>query len=313
MSNETKHPPVYADDESPSNSLLESALAGARRTKDALVYSSTYLLFVGMANVAIAMFAMSLPPNPAPFVVGLVALSVYVGDRIADVDADEATTPERSGFVRRHASALSVLTAVSYGLAVAIALTGGPLALAITLLPGAFWVLYATDWLPSLGPQFQRLKDVLVVNSAVVAGAWTVAVVFLPLAFADEPFTPTAAVVFVYFFVDTFVNTEIPNVGDREGDAENGVATLPVVFGVRRTRRILYALDLFLVGFLAAAYLGGMLSVAITVGVLVGLGYAFVLAAFVGRTERYGLLSLAGELKHFVVLVVVLALTATGF
>jgi 4-hydroxybenzoate polyprenyltransferase len=201
---------------------------------------------------------------------------------------------------------------VSYGLAVAVAVFGGPFALLITLIPGAFWILYATDWLPSVGSYFKRLKDVLVVNSAVVAGAWAISVVFLPLAFADAAFSPTAAVVFAYFFVDTFVNTEIPNVRDRAEDAALGVSTLPVVFGVRRTRHILYGLDLLLVGFLALAHLGGYLSLRLTVGVLVGLGYALVLAASVGRTENYGRLSIAGEAKHLLVLAVVLGLSVVG-
>ncbi len=312
MSNEIRKMSAYADDESLSSTLFRSALTTVRQATDALVYSSIYLVFIAMVEVATAMFALSLPPSPAPFVVGLVTFSVYVGDRIADRDSDEMTTPEQSAFVRRHESILSVLTAVSYGLAVAIAITGGPVALAITLLPGAFWVLYASDWLPTVGGQFKRLKDILVVNSAIVAGAWAIAVVLLPVAFADAALTPTTAVVFVYFFVDTFVNTEIPNVRDRKGDAEIGVSTLPVVFGVRRTRQILYALDLCLIGFLVTAFFARLLSIALTVGILVGLGYALILAAFIGRTERYGRLSIAGEAKHLVVVAIVLCLTAAG-
>ena len=44
----------------------------------------------------------------------------------------------------------SVLSAASYGLAIAVSILGGPLALAITLVPGAFWILYASDWLPAV-------------------------------------------------------------------------------------------------------------------------------------------------------------------
>ena len=283
------------------------------RVKDALVFSSTYLVVIAMVEVVTVMLALSLQPNPAPVVVGLLTFAVYAGDRIADLDTDELSKAKQCRFVRRHKSALSILSAVSYGLAVAIGVFGGPIALAITLLPGAFWILYATDWLPSVGSYFKRLKDVLVVNSAVVAGAWAISVVLLPLAFADAAFTPTAAVVFAYFFLDTFVNTEIPNVRDREADAAIGVSTLPVVFGVRRTRHILYGLDLILVAFLSLAHLGGYLSLRLTVGVLVGLGYALVLAASVGRTDNYGRLSIAGEAKHLLVLAVVLGLSVGGF
>lgn len=278
------------------------------RLRGLLVYSSTYLVVIAMAEVLTAMVALSLPLSLAPLVVGLVTFAVYVGDRIADADTDEVSNPGQSAFVRRHGRTLSTLSAAAYGLALALSLTGGPLALAVTLLPGAFWVLYASDWLPSAAARFTRLKDVLLVNSAVVAGAWAVALLCLPLAFADASPTPTAAVVFAYFFVDTFVNTEIPNVGDREADAAIGVSTLPVVFGVVRTRRILYAVEACLAAFVAWAFLDGLLSAPLAAGVLVGLAYTLAVTAFVGRTENYGRLAIVGESKALVVLAVAVAL-----
>jgi 4-hydroxybenzoate polyprenyltransferase len=293
--------------------LVESLFAHAERAKDALLYSSAYLAIIAIIQVETVVIALSLPSNPAPFVVGLLTLAVYVGDRIADADTDEVSNPKQCAFVRRHKTALSVLSAGSYGLAVAISAFGGPAALAITLLPGAFWVIYATDWLPGISSHFQRLKDVLVVNSAIVALAWALTLIFLPLAFTGEAFTPTAAVVFTYFFFDTFVNTEIPNIRDIEGDAAIGVSTLPVVFGIRRSRQIFYALDVLLIAFVGVAFLGGLLSAVLTTGILVGLGYALVLAALVGRTEHYGRLTVAGEAKHLVVITVVLGLAAAGF
>ncbi|SDM94400.1 4-hydroxybenzoate polyprenyltransferase [Halogranum gelatinilyticum] len=275
------------------------------------MYSSLYLVVIAMVEVATAMLALSLPLSPAPLVVGLVTFAVYVGDRITDVDTDEAVDPNKAdkcAFVRRHRSVLSVLSAASYGLAIAISVLGGPLALAITLLPGAFWVVYATDWLPTVGSYFKRLKDVLVVNSFIVALAWAIAVVLLPMAFAEAAITPAAIVVFVYFLVDTFVNTEIPNIADMEGDAAIGVSTLPVAFGVTRTRQLLYGVDVALVAFVGGAYVVGIISTALAVAVLVGLAYALVLASRIGRTTSYGRLSVAGEAKHLVVIAVYLAL-----
>lgn len=300
-----------------SNGQWNGTVAGAvrsygERIRDVLLHSAAYLAVIAAVETATVMAALSLPPNPAPLVVGLVAFAVYAGDRIADVDTDELDDPKRAAFVRRHESTLSVLSAAAYGLAVAISVAGGPFALAVTLLPGGFWILYATDWLPRLGAAFKRLKDVLIVNSAVVAGAWAIALLFLPLAFADAAVTPTAAVVFVYFFLDTFVNTEIPNVADLKGDAAIGVSTMPVVFGVRRTRRILYALDVFLIVFLVLAFGGGLLSTALTLAIGAGLAYALALAAFVGRTDDHGRLAVAGEAKHLLVFAVLVVLWNAG-
>lgn len=282
------------------------------RTRDAMMYTSAYLAGIAVVEVVTVMIALSLPPSPAPLVIALVTFGVYAGDRIADVDTDEATAPAQAAFVRRHRTALSVASAVAYGLAVAISITGGPFALGITLLPGAVWILYVTDWAPTLGDRVKRLKDLLIVNSAVVALAWAIALLFLPLAFADAPLTPAGVVVFVYFFLDTFVNTEIPNVQDMEGDAAIGVSTMPVVFGVRRTRWALYGLDVFLIVFLTLAFFEGLLPVGVVVAVLVGLGYALLVAALVGRTDRHGRLSVAGEAKHLLVFAVLIALSTGG-
>ncbi len=290
----------------------DSVVETGYRIRDVLTYSSAYLVFIAMIEVLTVHVVLSVPLNPAPVVVGLVAFAVYVGDRIADAETDELATPERSAFVTRHRTILSIATAVAYGIAVALAVTGGPVALAITLMPGAFWILYASDWLPRVGAHVARLKQVLVVNSAVVALAWAIAVVGLPLAFADASVTPLAAVLFVYFLVDTFVNTEIPNVRDVEADAAIGVSTLPVVLGVGRTRRVLYGIDLALIGFVAVAFATGVVATAVAAAILVGLGYALVVAAFVGRTTAFGRLEAASKLKHLVVFALVLVFMTLG-
>jgi 4-hydroxybenzoate polyprenyltransferase len=313
MTSESTKLSVHSDSTTSSHRpFVEQSLTAVKRVKEALLFSSTYLVVIAMAEVVTVMFALSLEPNPAPVVVGLVTFAVYMGDRISDVDTDELSNPTQSAFVRRHETALSVLSAVSYGVAVAISVFGGPIALGITLLPGVFWVLYASEWLPEVGFYVRRLKEVLVLNSAVVALGWAVTLTFLPLTFAGRGFTMTGVVIFVYFFLDSFVNTEIPNVNDREADEEIGVSTLPVVFGVRRTRQFVYAVDLSLIGLVALAYLDGVLSTAMAAALLGGLGYALGVATFVGRTERHSRLAVAGETKSLVVVALFAALTLVG-
>jgi 4-hydroxybenzoate polyprenyltransferase len=311
MASKTNEPPVATDHHVRWHAGIPASVVDAgHRIKDVLTYSSAYLVFIAMVEVLTVHFVLSLPLNPAPVVVGLVTFAVYAGDRIADAEDDELSSPERSAFVTRHRRLLSVLTAGTYGLAIALSITGGPLALGITLLPGAFWILYASEWLPTLGSYFKRLKRILVVNSAIVALAWAIAVVGLPMAFAEASVTPLAGVVFVYLFVDTFVNTEIPNVRDVEADEAVGVSTIPVVFGIRRTRHVLYGLDLSLIAFVGAALVSGVVSTPVAAAILLGLGYALVLAWFVGRSATPGRLAIAGEAKHLVVFALLLVFTA---
>ncbi|GAA0284189.1 UbiA family prenyltransferase [Halobacterium noricense] len=286
-------------------------LARAKHLWTVLLYSSAYLSVVTVIEVGIAMAVLSLPLSPAPAVVGLITFAVYANDRIADVDDDAVDKPEQAAFVRRHEDVLYVAAALAYGLAIALAMLGGPLALALALLPGAFWVLYASDWLPQLGSRFCRLKDVLVVNTAVVALAWAVSLTFLPVAFADGGVTPAVALVFAYFFLRSFVDTELPNVRDREGDREAGVRTLPVVLGLERTRLVLYAVDAITAAVLAYALAAGYLSVSVALALGVGLVYSLVVTSLLARYADRAWLTVAPELEY-VVVGAVLSLVALG-
>jgi len=268
-----------------SHRFITALTTVGERAGNALVYSSTYLVGIALVEVAIVMVLLGLQPNPAPVIVGLITFGVYAYDRLIDVDADAVVNPKQAAFVRRHRDTLYVLASMAYAVAVAIAVLNGPMAFALALLPGMVGVLYASEWIPDVGVRADRLKDLLVVNTGVVAGAWAVTLTFLPLAVTDAPFGPTAGLVFGYFFVRMFVDTELSNVGDVEGDRETGVATVPVVFGVRRTRHVLYALDVLTLCIVGFAILSGFVPLALGAGLAVGVAYSFLVVSRVGRSD----------------------------
>ncbi|ELY54481.1 UbiA family prenyltransferase [Natronolimnohabitans innermongolicus] len=281
--------------------LPVSLRSSTNRFRNALMYSSAYLALIAMAEVVVVSVILDLPPTPAALVVGLTVFAIYANDRLADADTDALSNPGQAAFVRRHREVLYVLASIAYGVAVALSVLGGPLALGITLLPGVCWVWYATDWIPGGGGHARRLKDVFLVNTIVVALAWAVTLTFLPLAFADAAVTGTTLFVFVYFFLRVFTNTEIPNVRDVEGDRAIGVSTLPVVFGVDRTRHILTGIDLSTAGLVIAAVSAGYLTPILAVPLLAGLTYSLGVTAFVGRYENERLLARAAECEYLVV------------
>ncbi|WP_229774047.1 UbiA family prenyltransferase [Halocalculus aciditolerans] len=289
------------DGPTPSESSIATTLfATGKRAKDAFVYSSAYLAVITMIEVALASVALSVPFTPAVAVGGLVTFAIYAHDRVADADTDAVSNPDQAAFVRRHQNVLYNLASAAYGLAVAVSILGGPLALATTLMPGVFALLYSTDVLGGLGTPVKRLKDVLLVNTVVVSLAWAVLLTFLPLAFADAAFSPAVAVVFAYFFLATFVNVEIPNVRDIEGDIAIGVRTLPTVLGVSRTRKLLYAVNLVMAGLVAFALVSGFFVTGIVAAFLVSLAYTIGVTAFLGRTTDDGRLTAYAEFKSIV-------------
>ncbi|WP_058366421.1 UbiA family prenyltransferase [Haloparvum sedimenti] len=302
----------------PSTTTL--AAARARRFAAAFLEGPVFVALVAVVETLVATALLGVPLSPAPAVVGLVAFAVYATDHVADAEADAASTPERAAAARRHADLFTAAAALAYGLAVAVALFGGPLALAITLLPGVCWVCYASDWLPTVGDalpgvaeRVPRLKDVLLVNSLVVAVAWATALTLLPLAFAapaiegppnvaglDPAVAPVAAVVFAYFLLRSFVDVEVPNVRDVRADREAGVATLPTALGVRRTRRTLYLVDGVVVALIAAAGAADLLAPVHVAALLVGVTVSLATTGLVGRVRERRLLGIAPECSYLV-------------
>lgn len=286
------HRPVPVGDR-----VVEWLTIVGERAGNALVDSSTYLAFISMVEVAIAMVVLALPPSPAPIVIALLTFAVYTNDHLSD-DPGES---RRTAFVDRYRGELYTLAALSYGIAITLAALGGPATLLITLFPGVVWILYASGRVPGVGLQIRRLKETFLVNSSLVALAWAVSLTFLPLTFADGVVSGSVALVLVYFFLRSFVDTEIPNVRDESVDRAVGVSTLPVVVGVGWTRRVLYGIDGVTAAIVGYAAFAGLLPDAVALALLVGVGYSLCVVTLVGRSDNDELLALAAEFEYVVV------------
>jgi len=271
-------------------------------------YSSAYVSVLAMTEVGIGMLVLGLSPNPAPAVIGLVTFAVYTNDRLTDVETDAFTNPSKAQFIRRYGRYLYPLTALAYGGAVTIAVTGGPAALGLTLLPGAFWIVYASDYLNGLSRRFYRMKEVLLLNTAIIAFSWAITITGLPFAFASEPLSPAAAILFAYFFLRVFVLAEVSNVADREGDERIGVDTIPVVFGTDGTRHALYLVNLLTAALLGGALLAGLFVPLLVVPLVVTTAYSTLVVGLVGRRENAAVLAQFVEAEHFLTIALLFVL-----
>jgi 4-hydroxybenzoate polyprenyltransferase len=262
-----------------------------------------YITVSAVVDITIATILLGLPLNPALAVIGLVTFAVYTNDRVADADVDAISDPDKAAFVERHGHVLRPLADVAYGVAVMIAVAGGPLALLLTLLPGVFWVFYASGWFGTLGGSLSRLKELLVINTTVVALAWAVVLTFLPLAFASA--TPDVAVPFVfgYLFLRVFMLVELSNVLDVESDRAVGVDTIPALFGVDWTRRALAFVNVATGAVIAGALAAAGLSVPAALALLVGVGYSLGVTMLLGRWENLSATVQAAEVEQSLVLV----------
>jgi 4-hydroxybenzoate polyprenyltransferase len=85
-----------------------------------------------------------------------------------------------------------------------------------------------------------------VVKNLVVGFAWGTTLSFIPLLVTGTPVTLTTVVTLVFFFTYAFIASTLPDIRDREGDAQAGVRTIPVVIGEERTLNLIILLNLFI-------------------------------------------------------------------
>jgi len=295
--NTTDHP-------SPVNRLFTWSVTQIKTAWLLLEYSSAYLATLAALEVIMVQLLLSLPVTLAPIVVGLTTFAIYANDRLVDLTSDAISNPQRTEFARQYQGVLYVAAAIAYGIAVTLSVLGGPLALGLTLIPGIAWVLYAVDWVPTGNTPFYRLKEIIVVNSAIIAVAWSVTIVFLPIAFAGSTITPETWVVFGYLTLGTFICAEISNARDIKSDIESNVSTLPVVLGVHRTKHVLYGISLLMAVMVSFSTMSGYLTIISAVALLIGLGSLISIISLLGRDNIDQSLSVAAEFTRMPVLAI---------
>jgi len=170
----------------------------------------------------------------------LVVYSVYSLNRLTDQEEDAVNAPERSIFVEGNERFLLAIAVVSYLVALVLGWLESPFAASILLFPIISGIAYSKNIFSAFG--IPRLKDIFLVKSLSVASSWAVCAAFLPALYLSGNFIKLGFI-FPFFFIKMFINTVLFDVRDVKGDALNGVKTIPVVIGIKKTRQFLFILQ----------------------------------------------------------------------
>ena len=172
-----------------------------------------------------------------------VIYSVYSLNKVTDREEDAINMPARYTFVRGNERFLLTLAIASYSVALLLGLIESLLAAGILLVPFLSGIVYSTNSLSIIG--IPRLKDIFLVKSLIVAFSLAVCAAFLPALQLHS--SAKLCFIFPFFFSKVFINTVLFDVRDVEGDTLNGVKTIPVVIGIKRTRQMLLLIHSLLV------------------------------------------------------------------
>ena len=225
-----------------------------------LMFTSLFVGIAGSGMVYVAAFIEGVACGPVPMtIVFLLGFSIYNLNRKTGEAEDAINRADRYSFTKKYEKLLFVSALVAYGLAIVIAAQFGILPGLVVLIPLVTGILYSIPCLPpSTG--YRRLKEIPVVKNLVVGSAWGITLTFIPLLITHSPVTVQSLVTLVFFFTYAFIASTLPDIRDREGDAQAGVRTIPVVIGEEKTLSLITTLNLVVgcgaIGF-SALYLSG--------------------------------------------------------
>ncbi len=201
----------------------------------ALAHWRIFPAVYGAAMTAAAALLLSVYTTTVVVVAFLILLAVYNLNNVFDTDEDETNNPEQTEFVRQRRRWVYAVVAISTVAAVLLSLRGGswtPILVVSVFVSG---VVYSVESV--------RLKQVFPINTILVAVTLSTVAVGVPVAFAEGVPTPSVFVLFGLLCVRFAVTVELCNIPDIAGDRRAGVTTLPVVFGVQTTKRLIYAVE----------------------------------------------------------------------
>lgn len=276
----------------------------SRLTSGALfLVHSNFLISAAATSVALSTIILAgLAIDPLPlFIVFSVTLFVYSFNRITDISEDERNVPERATFIEQYGVGLLATGTVLYLLAIVTAVREGIQGAPAMVAPLVVAVLYSVF----------GLKRILLLKNLLVGLSWGLIVLGVGV-YYDVLFTVDILFLFGFITVALTIAAVVFDIKDIEGDHAEGIATIPVRFGPRRTRQTAVASTTLLGAVVTGLVMTGVVQTQYLV-LLPFLGY-MVGYSLVARTDRttlfYGFV-IDGE--HIFLAVLVGGLKLLGF
>ncbi|PCR89585.1 UbiA family prenyltransferase [Natrinema ejinorense] len=227
-----------------TNEILAQDVSTVKQLSLFLKNGTFIVSLAAIAQVYVISVFLSIQLNAAVGIAPLLAFGVYGINNLTDSEEDFVNQPWNSQYSRRWNRFIGVLSVVLHFVGVGIAFYYGSLVAGLlSLIPLTAQLVYSSAWLPF--KEIKRLKQVLVLNSFIVAGAWVVKVVALPIALTTNHVPlDTAIAAGLFIFVRWFMSVEVANVPDIHGDISANVDSVPIKYGIDGTRRIMYGLEI---------------------------------------------------------------------
>jgi 4-hydroxybenzoate polyprenyltransferase len=224
--------------------IRDTIFSRIRDYAEFLLYSSLFLgsAAVGMAYTSCFIQGISWS-NHIAAVMFLIVFSVYNLNRKTDEAEDALNHERRFRITKKYERHFFIAALGAYLIALTIAAFHSITAVCVVTIPLVSGIFYSVPILPKWCG-YHRLKEIPVMKNLVVSVSWALAFSLVPVYLGASAPGASSMVVFLFIFCWTFVASVLPDIRDRSGDFATGVATIPVLLGVARSRGILTIINI---------------------------------------------------------------------
>lgn len=161
---------------------------------------------------------------------------IYTLNRYTDQKEDIINVPNRVRFFDRYGKWFLIASVLSYSVAFIISVMEGARIVLMMIAPLLIGILYS----------FGGLKKITIGKNLSVGLAWGSTVMLTGA--LQSNFSYAMWILFLFFSIESFINTVIFDVKDIDGDRLHGIHTLPVVIGLEKTKKLSYVLNALAMG-----------------------------------------------------------------
>jgi (E)-4-hydroxy-3-methyl-but-2-enyl pyrophosphate reductase len=238
-------------------------LAAVRRIADVAVMTYCWAAMGAAGLTATCLVLQNRPVTWLPLAVAMLfVFSMHLLNRIQERSgAVRFNTPEIAAFYARHRSLLTTLAAVSCLMAVVLCSWMGTyscLLLVAMIVTGGLYAVPLLSRLQVRWLKWKSLRDLPGSKTPLVAAGWAMAAAVLPAIGSNSRMAWSGLIVsFVFAAGMVFWRTALSDLLDIQGDRIVGRETIPILIGVKKTRKLLLGLLIFLATLLGVAGAAG--------------------------------------------------------
>lgn len=167
--------------------------------------------------------------------------SMHTLNHLTGNKSDQYNDPERANFYQKYKLLLSILALAAGGTGLVIAYTLGLFPLLLLLTMSLLGLSYNLNFVPKrfVDIRYRRIRDIPGSKTLLIAMAWGIVTAVLPPLSLTGKASWITGLIFLWTAAIVFVRTAFFDILDMQGDRIVGKDTFAILFGEKRTMRIL--------------------------------------------------------------------------